>query len=153
MKLLTFFSCLSVGLLVGALLFEAVVLAPYWQSLSPKRFGELHAVIGPRLYRFFAPITAAATSISATTAIVALLTSNNAKLATSGTALCLLVMVWLYVVYFAKANARLAAAADHPETLDPNHLSTELTRRAQIHRIRVGVGLIGYTCSIYAFIA
>ena len=149
MKLLSFGSCLSVGLLVGALLLEAVLLVPYWQSLPPERFSALHREFGPRLYRFFAPITTAATSIAVGTAIAALLTSH-AQWAAGGTALCLLAMLLLYIAYFAKANARLATAAHHPENLDPLYLTTELSRWGQIHLLRVAIGLAGFASSLYA---
>ena len=150
MELLSFGSCLSVGLLVGALLLEAFLLVPYWQSLTPERFSALHGEVGPRLYRFFAPITTAATALAVVTASAALLTSNRAQLAAAGTALCLVAMLGLYIAYFAKANARLAAAAEHPEQLDPEYLTTELSRWAQLHRLRVAIGLVGFACSLYA---
>jgi Domain of unknown function (DUF1772) len=139
-----------VGLLVGALLFEAVVLVPYWQSLSAERFSQLHREVGPRLYRFFAPITAAATSLAVGNAAAATLTSSRARWATAGTAVCLLSMLGLYIAYFAKANARLTTVAHHPETVDPSYLSKELSTWALLHRLRLAIGLAGLACSMSA---
>lgn len=54
------------GLLVGALLI------PYWKSLPGETFISLHKEYGPRLFRFFLPLTIAGTFVPPIASVVAL---------------------------------------------------------------------------------
>ena len=66
-------SAAAVGLLVGSLLIEGTVLVPAWRSPTPAQFMALHPAIGPRLFRYFLPLTASATLITIAAAIISLL--------------------------------------------------------------------------------
>ena len=46
-----------VGLLAGSLLTEGMVLVPFWRNLPMAKFYELHGSGGPKLFRYFAPLT------------------------------------------------------------------------------------------------
>ena len=65
--MLTLLDLAAVGLLgtlSGALLAEGIVLVPYWRALQPAEFTDLHHGFAPRLYRFFAPLTALAVTVA-----------------------------------------------------------------------------------------
>ena len=65
MNVVRLLSAVSLGLLAGSLSLEGMVLVPYWRSLESSAFAELHASFAPRLYSFFAPLTAVAVLITA----------------------------------------------------------------------------------------
>lgn len=59
------------GLLAGALLLEGALLVPYWRTLSAQAFYDLHPVYGPKLFRFFAPLTTAGPALATVAAVAA----------------------------------------------------------------------------------
>jgi hypothetical protein len=133
------------GLFIGALLAEGALLVPYWRSLPTSEFFALHGTFGPRLFRFFAPLTAAA-SLAAVAAAGASLWAASpgrwASLLSAGLAASLLAT---YFLYFRRANAGFAAARPGTEGL-----AAELARWARWHWVRVGLGLGGFACSLLA---
>jgi len=60
-EILQLLSCMALGLLVGSLLTEAVILVPYWRAMDPQEFLDLHGTLEQQLYRYFAPLTIVAT--------------------------------------------------------------------------------------------
>src|SRR5687767_9432576 len=72
------------GLLIGALLAEAFLLVPVWRSMPAEAFLAGHADYGPRLYRFFAPLTIGATTMAVAAAGAAAVTSQPGRWSTLG---------------------------------------------------------------------
>ena len=132
-------SAACLGLFVGALLTEAVVLVPMWRSMSPPEFFDLHKAHAHRLYAFFAPLTAVATSLSIVAAISCVITDRAGSLAVVVAAALTLVILSTYFLYFQRANASFAEAS-----MEPEHLPAELARWASWHWFRTAVGLIGF---------
>lgn len=62
-EILQLLPCLLLGLLVGSLLTEAMILVPYWRTMDAKESLRLHSTMGPKLYSYFAPLTVAATIV------------------------------------------------------------------------------------------
>ena len=58
------------GVFLGAQIAEACLLVPIWKKMNPDDFFEQHKSVGPLIYRFFAPITIAATVIPLVTVAV-----------------------------------------------------------------------------------
>ena len=59
----------ALGLFAGSLLTEGALLVPYWRTLSPSEFFGRHGDFGPRLFRYFFPVTNAAVWLSVVSAM------------------------------------------------------------------------------------
>ena len=150
-QLLPFVAAASLGLLAGALLAEDRLLLPYWRTLSADAFYALHPSYGPRLYRFFAPLTAAAPMATVLAAIQIVLQSEGLGPRTTA-AVTAAVLAWslvaIYMVYFRSANDAITRHAVSPEDLP-----AELARWAGWHRARVLVCLAAFALSLVALAA
>ncbi|MBR1282971.1 hypothetical protein JQ597_13060 [Bradyrhizobium sp. AUGA SZCCT0177] len=150
-QLLPFVAAASLGLLAGALLAEDRLLLPYWRTLSADTFYELHPSYGPRLYRFFAPLTTAAPMAAVLAAIQIVLQSEGVGPRTTA-AITAAVLAWslvaIYLVYFRSANDAFARHAVSPEDL-----SAVLARWAGWHRARVLICLAAFALSLVALAA
>ncbi len=142
-EILQFLSTFVLGLFIGALLAEGALLVPYWRTLSPEQFFSLHKVFGPRLYRFYAPLTITATLLMVSTAIVCWLAEHPGRMATLIAGVLTLSMIAIYFLYFRGANAKFAAASIRAEELSP-----ELARWAKWHWLRVAVGIIAFAVAL-----
>jgi TM2 domain-containing membrane protein YozV len=138
-------SAASLGLFVGALLMEALVLVPMWQSLNPKEFFELHEVHAKRLYIFFAPLTTITTLLAILAAIASVLTSSGEIIFEVLSLILSLVVLATYFFYFQQANAKFAKASIKDE-----HLSTELAQWAAWHWFRTAMGSIAFGSALLA---
>jgi hypothetical protein len=141
--LLQVLSAGAIGLLVGALLAEGALLVPYWRSLPSDTFYTLHKDYGPRLYRFFAPLTIAPTFLIAVATGASVWISDSGRWATLAASILFLSVIATYVGYFRQANARLATAS-----LNPEELSAELARWATWHWVRVVLGILAFGTSL-----
>jgi hypothetical protein len=144
-NVLQYLSAATLGLWAGALLLEGGVLVPLWRSLPPEEFFTWHPASGPRLYRFFYPVTVAATLTTAGSAGASLIATAPGRwfVLLSGV-LCIAIIV-MYFLYFERTNAKFAKAA-----IKPNELSAELARWASWHWVRVGFCLAAFASALLA---
>ena len=131
------------GLLVGALLAEGALLIPYWQSLPAATFYALHRVYGPRLYRFFAPLTMAAGVLVGAASGASVWTGDSGRWATVVSCGVYGGVLATYGLYFRQANARFAA-----QSLAPDALERELARWQRWHWVRVVLGVVAFLASL-----
>jgi hypothetical protein len=150
-QLLPLMAAASLGLLGGALAAEDRLLLPYWRTLSAETFYALHPSYGPRLYRFFAPLTIAAPLAAVLAAVqVTLQTEGLSGRGAAAMAAAVLAcsLVAIYLLYFKSANdafmRHAVSAADLPNTL---------ARWATWHRARVLVCLAAFGLSLVTLIA
>lgn len=136
---LNILSTLIVGLYAGSLLTEAMILVPYWRRMDPPEFFELHASLGPTLFRYYAPLTASAVALSV---IVVALNGGDTLAWTITAGLCVLALA-IFFIYFRKANKSFA---DH--SLRHDELAGELTRWAKWHGLRTLLVIIAFAASI-----
>lgn len=141
--LLQLLSAGTIGLLVGALLAEGAMFVPYWRSLSADTFYSLHKEYGPRLYRFFAPLTIAPSLLTFGAAGACMWASDSGRWPTLIAALLFLSVIMTYIAYFKQANARFARAS-----LSPDELSAELARWANWHWARVVLGILAFGAAL-----
>ena len=120
-------STVLVGLYAGALLTEGAVLVPYWRTLSAEKFYELHRDVGPRLFRYFAPLTAIAVGAAVLAAVLPDSVSTARWIAAG---LCVAALLSFFV-YFRRANAQFAR-----HSLSEEDLTVELQRWAVWHHGR-----------------
>jgi hypothetical protein len=136
------------GLLVGALLAEGALFVPYWKTLEAEKFLKLHKEYGPRLYKFFAPLTIAATNLAVVMAVVSVVTAQNGRWATAIAGIFAASMVGIYFVYFKNANESFAVGK-----ISADELKAELNRWEKWHWLRVVVGILALTAALFGLAA
>lgn len=130
---------LFVGLYAGSLLTEAMILVPYWRRMEPEEFFRLHGTLGPKLFRFYAPLTTSAVVLAVVTACL-----NHAEnFAWNITAGLSLAALAVFFIYFSKANKSFA---EH--SLGDSELAGALTRWASWHWFRTILVIIALATSI-----
>lgn len=136
---LNILSTLILGLYAGSLLTEATILVPYWRRMNPAEFFKLHGSLGPKLFHYYAPVTASAVALALIVAIM----NRGENLAWNVTAGLCLAALTIFFVYFSKANKSFA---DH--SLKTEELAGELTRWANWHWLRTTLVIIAFAFSI-----
>lgn len=134
----------AMGLFAGALLTEACILVPYWQRMQASDFFALHGSLGPKLFRYFAPLTVLAVSMSISSFSAALVTGEVAVWQGATAGLCTFALL-LFFFYFKNANAKFAT-----HSISDNELVIELNRWAIWHWIRTASILTAFACSLMA---
>ena len=120
------------GIFAGAQIAEGVLFVPYWKSMKPADFYKDHRNFGQKLYKFFAPLTIAATLIPIGTTIFALLTDAPGKMFALLTGFFTLLFFLTYFMYFKKANQSFTDAS-----LSESELALELIRWGKWHWTRI----------------
>jgi len=142
---LQFISVAVIGLLIGSLLTEAMVLVPYWRKMKAEEFLRLHNAMGPSLYRYFAPLTVLGTIIPIITGIYSLVLTPSSVGLSVVVALLTATMLGIYFIYFKGANESFETGSVGIEGVP-----AELGRWAAWHWLRVVIGLIAFFLSIAA---
>ncbi len=138
-KLLEAASVLVLGVLAGSLVLEAFVLVPYWRTLSANDFFRLHHQVGPRLFRYFAPLTIVAGAVPIVSAIAGQ-GSTGAPSRWAAAALALGVIAF-FPIFFKRANEAFAT-----RSLSCDELPVALRRWALVHAVRTvaAVAALGF---------
>ena len=131
------------GIFVGAQICEGALFVPYWKSMPPKDFFEMHRIYGKKLYQFFAPLTIVATIIPIVTAIYAVTNSTNGYVFSLLMGIFSVLFFSTYYLYFKEANKRFAE-----ESISYVELPMELNRWGQWHWSRIGLELIAFIFSL-----
>ncbi len=131
------------GVFLGAQVCEGVLLIPYWKTLSPKDFFELHKTYGEKIYKFFAPLTIIATLVPISTAIYSLVTSPTYYVFPGLMALVTLLFFSTYFLYFKQANQRFAETSIAQEDLPK-----ELNKWEKWHWGRIYLELIALIAAL-----
>jgi hypothetical protein len=138
-------NALVLGLFVGSLLTEAVILVPYWRKLKPEDFFQLHGTLGPQLYRYFAPLTILATAIPICTAVFCLWFDTPARFYFVTAAVLVLFILGIYFSYFMRANAGF-----ENKSINVSDLTVELSRWSAWHWLRTGIAFVAFALSLFA---
>lgn len=133
------------GIFAGAQIAEGVLFVPYWKSMEPAAFYKEHKTFGPKIYKFFAPLTIAATLIPIVTTIYALMTDAPGKMTALLTGLFTLLFFATYFLYFKKANQSFADAS-----LSEEELPLELIKWGKWHWARIYLELTALICALIA---
>ena len=146
-ELLPLLSAGALGLFAGALMAEGALLLPYWRTLSPEKFYALHPIYGPKLFRFYAPLTVAAPILATVAAASLLMTAHPARAYGSAAAVLAWSLVAIYLAYFKAANAAFARHA-----VAPAQLADVLARWAAWHRVRTVVCVVAFAAALRALV-
>lgn len=133
------------GLFAGSMLTEALLLVPFFRSLSFDEFNRLHTEFGPRLFRYYAPLTVAATTLPVLSALAIGWAHPNLWPIASAPAVLALLILATYALYFRAANEAFAQ-----KRLDQPQLKKELTRWATVHLFRTALALTSFIASLFA---
>ncbi len=142
-EILQLISSLTLGLLVGSLLTEAMILVPYWRTMEPKEFLSLHSTLGPRLYTYFAPLTILATMLPVCAAVMPIIMGAPFHWLSLVPAIITLVMLTIYFAYFKGANDSFKTGS-----VGLDGLSEELAKWATWHWVRVMLGMAAFFTSL-----
>ena len=142
---LTVLATLVLGLFAGSLLTEALLLVPYFRSLRFEEFNRLHREFGPRLFRYYAPLTISATLVPLVSAAVTILDYPRTNFFAWLAAALVLAILATYVFYFRAANLAFAE-----RRLDEPALAKELARWAGVHTFRTGLAMCAFIASVLA---
>jgi hypothetical protein len=123
-----------VGLLAGALLTEGMVLVPFWRKMPAEQFYDLHHLAGPRLFRFFAPLT-----MLGVIAPVALAILNPVHIVAAIAAVLCVLALLSFFVFFKDVNIKLSK-----QQYEYEELPDVLRRWAIWHHSRTGLVLIAF---------
>lgn len=135
------------GIFLGAQICEGVLFVPYWKSMTPKYFFELHKTYGKKIYHFFAPLTIAATITPILTATYAVINNISGSIFSLLMGIFTLFFFSTYFIYFKQANKSFAEASISDEEL-PN----ELNKWGKWHWCRIGFELLAFISSLLALI-
>jgi hypothetical protein len=133
------------GLFAGSLLTEALLLVPFFRSLTFAEFNRLHGEFGPRLFRYYAPLTIAAVVLPVVSAAVMSLVYPGINVFAWVAAVLSLGILAIYFLYFQGANLAFAE-----KRLDEGALAKELTRWAAVHNGRTVLAIGAFVASVLA---
>jgi hypothetical protein len=133
------------GVFAGSMATEAFLLAPYFRSLNAKDFYALRPAFGPRLYRYYTPVTISATVTPLVTAGATTIVDTQSSWPFWLVVIISLSILATYFLYFRQAN--LAFAEQRVAETD---LERELTRWARVHLLRTALSFVSFLVSIFA---
>lgn len=136
-------SSLALGLLVGSLLTEAMILVPYWRTMESQEFLRLHSTLGPRLFIYFAPLTIIATVLPVIAAVMPVLLGTAPHWLSVVSAMIVLMMLVIYFGYFKGANESFESGS-----VGADGLAVELAKWANWHWARVALGILAFIASL-----
>ena len=131
------------GIFLGAQICEGALFVPYWKSMHPKDFFEMHKIYGKKIYQFFAPLTIMATILPILTAIYAVINSTDNYIFSVWMGIFTVLFFSTYYLYFKEANKRFAE-----ESISYIELPKELNRWGRWHWSRIGLELIAFIFSL-----
>lgn len=133
---------LVLGLFAGSLVTEALLLVPYWRTLKMEPFYALHQDFGPRLFRYFAPLTSVATLLPFVSAARGFLGEGRQDPIAWLSAVLIVAVTLTFPLYFKAANQAFA-----DRRLNEDQLQRALARWAKVHSFRTTLALLGFAAS------
>lgn len=133
------------GIFAGAQIVEGVLFVPMWKSLSAADFFNQHKVYGPKIYRFFAPLTILASLLPIATAVYAHISNAPGKTYALLSAIFCLLFFSTYFLYFKRANRSFAEAS-----ISEQALGLELVRWGRWHWARIYLEIAALICALLA---
>ena len=141
--LLLLSSSLILGVFLGAQISEACLFVPIWKKMNPDDFFDQHESVGPIIYRFFAPLTIAATLIPLITVLVNLIQGTEQTGLFCVLGVSTLIFFSTYFLYFKEANQKFS-----DRTISNAELPSELIKWGNWHWLRIVFEAIAFLSSI-----
>lgn len=131
------------GVFAGSLVTEALLLVPYWRTLKMAPFYALHNDFGPRLFRYFAPLTSLATLLPLVSAARGFIGADQHDPIAWLSASLIVAVTLTFPLYFKAANQAFA-----DQKLNETELPRELARWARVHNVRTVLALLSFAASV-----
>lgn len=131
------------GVFLGAQIAEAYLFVPIWKKMDPGDFFEQHKSVGPLIYRFFAPLTIAATVVPLVAVAVNLAFSPDQVILLCILGGATLVFFSTYFLYFKEANQMFS-----DRSISNSELADELVRWGNWHWFRIIFESIAFVSSV-----
>lgn len=141
--ILLILSAVILGVFLGTQIAEACLFVPIWKQMDPDEFFEQHETVGPLIYRFFAPLTIAATVIPLITVISNILFNPNLNPYFWVMGLSTLAFFSSYFLYFKAANQKFA-----DRSISNTELPIELVKWGNWHWGRIVFEAIAFISSL-----
>jgi hypothetical protein len=138
-------SVLSFGLLTGAMLLIGISIVGFWKSLPPSEFISWFASHSSRLGVIMIPLGSITVLVSLAALVVSWRLRSKQRQWSMIAALCALLVMVSYPVFFAGANASFIAGG-----LSDSTVRALLDKWAVWHWGRTLLGLIGFVAAILA---
>lgn len=133
------------GVTAGAMLAEAALLVPYWQSLTPNEFFDWYAENASRLVDFYSPLEIGSALISLLIAIACSIQSRPGSRLWWTAAVLSIVVIAMFFVYFKDANAGFSN-----RTVAEDALAAALTSWGRWQWARVFIGISAFAAAVLA---
>ncbi|MCH2046910.1 MAG: DUF1772 domain-containing protein [Saprospiraceae bacterium] len=141
-------SCGILGIFLGAQLAEAMLLVPYWKALDADDFFRYHKTYGKKIYKFFAPLTIAATILPVATVVYNAVYQLGDQPLLIVVGLSTVAFFSTYFLYFKRANQSFA-----DRSLSNQELSSELMRWGKWHWGRISFEFIAFVSALLLVIS
>jgi hypothetical protein len=138
---LALINALVLGLFSGSLLTEAFVLVPFWKTMRPDAFFAFQHEFGSLLYRYFTPMTIAASVLPVSLAVW----GGGLNLSANISAFASLIVLAFFPLYFRKANQ-----AFHERRVSNDDLPNQLKAWGRVHAIRTFVAVVAFCSALRA---
>lgn len=136
-------SVVTLGLLAGSLTLEAFVLVPFWRTMRADDFFGLHHAVGPRLFRYFAPLTTLAAAAPIAAAVDGRESTGSPW--RWGAAALVVGVLAFFPMFFKQANEAFAA-----RSIADDDLPAALRRWAHVHAARTAIAVAALVCAALA---
>ena len=131
------------GIFLGSQLTEAILLVPFWKTMTAPDFFTHHKTFGPKIHRFYAPLTIAATLLPLATVGYHLELQGEYIFLFGTLGVSTLAFFSTYFLFFKKANAEFAN-----RSFPDQELPGKLTRWGNWHWGRICFEAIAFACTV-----
>lgn len=132
MDILILITTAVLGIFLGAQIAEALLIVPYWKSLTANQFYTFYKRYGDDIHRFFAPLTIGATILPILLFGIGIQTSDKRLDLLIALICCVALFFSTYFVFFKKANERFKT-----EDIEPSQLPKALKIWGRWHWLRI----------------
>jgi hypothetical protein len=135
----------AVGIFVGSMLTEGLVLVPFWQSLAPGDFLTWYAANDQRLLDYFAPLTVVAALLPLAAAVLSLWVGHPNRWYAVFAFVVMAVIVAMFPLYFQGVNQSFSTAS-----IAPSDVAPALERWAAWHWVRTALSVAALVAALLA---
>ena len=136
---------LLLGITAGAMLTEAVILVPYWESLPAPEFFDWYGKHASLLVDFYSPLEVGSAVAALSCAVLYSVQSRRVVRLWWVAAVLSLLVIATFFVYFREANAGFSE-----RTIAEEALPAALSTWAQWQWGRVAIGLAAFVAGVFA---
>lgn len=144
-KISGFITVIVLGLTSGAMLTEAVIIVPFWLSLSPPEFFDWYEKNQAALVNYYSPLEIWSAILALLTSGIMLFTKQEGKWSMVASTLFSIFVILTFFIFFKDANAAFNA-----RSIPGDKLSLAITTWGNWQWFRVGLGLIAFSLGLFS---